>query len=322
MAAKAEPGHPESGKLHQRWRKAKEAGNLSTFASPAELRALVQAKLTPEEQVRFGMQCAGLAAKALEVLDKSLTSLEQDIENESCDWEIESDAAMDRVARRFLADLEQLKQTGSARRLTQLSIWRRISRYVVLAERRAAEASRQREHELQAEGSPFVRQVAKIADQASKTPGYRQVVAWEHLEELADAATADGVFGSQSRSMSRILRRPESRFRLLLTKLELGEELCTPEERRLMLALDTSDARLEPERMRSRKRAPGGAQDGASAKRDHGRSASVSSSSSSLEPEHEDHVHPAAKNASSVRKKRRHHRRRSSNKNETLENPQ
>jgi hypothetical protein len=71
MAAKAEPGHPESGKLHQRWRKAKEAGNLSMFASPAELRALVQAKLTPEEQVRFGMQCAGLAAKALEVLDKS-----------------------------------------------------------------------------------------------------------------------------------------------------------------------------------------------------------------------------------------------------------
>jgi hypothetical protein len=123
MAAKAEPGHPESGKLHQRWRKAKEAGNLSTFASPAELRALVQAKLTPEEQVRFGMQCAGLAAKALEVLDKSLTSLEQDIENESCDWEIESDDAMDRVARRFLADLEQQKQTGSTRRL---SIWRRI----------------------------------------------------------------------------------------------------------------------------------------------------------------------------------------------------
>jgi len=35
---------------------------------------------------------------------------------------------MDRVARRFLADLEQLKQTGSTRRLTQLSIWRRISR--------------------------------------------------------------------------------------------------------------------------------------------------------------------------------------------------
>jgi hypothetical protein len=170
-----------------------------------------------------------------------------------------------------------------------------------------------------------VRQVAKIADQASKTPGYRQVVAWEHLEELADAATADGVFGSQSRSMSRILRRPESRFRLLLTKLELGEELCTPEERRLMLALDTSDARFETERMRSRKRAPGGAQNGASAKRDHGRSASVSSSSSSsssLEPVHEDDVHPAAKNASSVRKKRRHHRRRSSNKNETRENPQ
>ena len=167
-----------------------------------------------------------------------------------------------------------------------------------------------------------MRQVAKIADQASKTPGYRQVVAWEHLEELADAATADGVFGSQSRSMSRILRRPESRFRLLLTKLELGEELCTRDERRLMLALDTSDARLEPERMRSKKRAPGGAQDGASAKRDHGRSASVSSSSSSLDPEHGDDVHPAAKNASSVRKKRRHHRRRSSNKNETLENPQ
>jgi hypothetical protein len=167
-----------------------------------------------------------------------------------------------------------------------------------------------------------VRQVAKIADQASKTPGYRQVVSWEHLEELADAATADGVFGSQSRSMSRILRRPESRFGLLLTKLELGEELCTPEERRLMLALDTSDARLETERMRSKKRAPGGAHDGASAKRDHGRSASVSSSSSSsLEPEHEDDVHPAAKNASSVRKKRRHHRRRSSNKNETRENP-
>jgi len=137
MAAKAEPGHPESGKLHQRWRKAKEAGNLSMFASPAELRALVQAKLTPEEQVRFGMQCAGLAAKALEVLDKSLASLEQDIENESCDWEIESDVTMDRVARRFLADLVQLKQTGSTRRLTQLSIWRRISRYVVLAERRA-----------------------------------------------------------------------------------------------------------------------------------------------------------------------------------------
>jgi len=182
---------------------------------------------------------------------------------------------------------------------------------------------RKGEHELQAEGSPFVRQVAKIADQASKTPGYRQVVACGHLEELADAATADGVFGSQSRSMSRILRRPESRFRLLLTKLELGEDLCTRDERRLVLALDTSDARLEPERMRSKKRAPGGAQDGASAKRDHGRSASVSSSSSSsLEPEHEDDVHPAAKNASSVRKKRRHHRRRSSNKNETLENPQ
>jgi hypothetical protein len=70
MAAKAEPGHRESGKLHQRWRKANEAGNLSKLASPAELRALVQAKLTPEEQVLSGMQCAGLAAKALEVLDK------------------------------------------------------------------------------------------------------------------------------------------------------------------------------------------------------------------------------------------------------------
>ncbi|KAK4529156.1 hypothetical protein CCYA_CCYA01G0013 [Cyanidiococcus yangmingshanensis] len=246
----------ELRRQRRRWAKARAAGDLSPLPTVRELRALVQTRLGPDEQVRFAARCAALSAKALVTLDETLTALSASTEVVALNWDTDADKSIERVSKRFLADLERLQQVRGARKLSQLSVWTRVSRYMSYAERRARELMRHREYQLQAQSNTFLRQVMKMTRGTTIGPVYRRMAAHEHLEELADAAAEDGALSAPTRVVARILRRPESRFQLLLAKLEVGGELCSPEEQRLMLDLDVADPESQRESIRSNAKTP------------------------------------------------------------------
>jgi hypothetical protein len=231
----------------RRWAKARAAGDLSSLPSTDQVRALVQARLTPDNQLRFASCCAALAAETLGALDETLTAISTTMEQALPKWDTEADQSMERVSKRFLADLEGLQQVRGARKLSQLSIWNRISRAMAYAERRARQLLRCWEHDRETQSNPFVRQVTKLTRGTSFDQVYRRAIAREHLEELADAAAQDDVGAVEKRRLLQTLRRPESRFQLLLAKLALGSELCSPELQSTMLAMDLASSEQDHE---------------------------------------------------------------------------